>query len=90
MLNDIAGRDKMVSNVQECRARHAPTIGVVTEGDTEVVHNVDDIIRIPRCSHLTAPIPTAVALQLLSYHVARIRNCPIDQPRNLAKSVTVE
>ena len=90
MLNDIAGRDKMVSNVQECRARHAPTIGVVTEGDADVVQNVDAVIRVPRCSHLTAPIPTTVALQLLSYHVARIRNCPIDQPRNLAKSVTVE
>ena len=90
MLNDIAGRDKMVSNVQECRARHAPTIGVITEGDTDMAQNVDAVIRVPRCSHLTAPIPTTVALQLFSYHVARIRNCPIDQPRNLAKSVTVE
>ena len=50
----------------------------------------DDVIRIPDCDPLVATIPAAVALQLLSYHVARLRDCPIDQPRNLAKSVTVE
>ena len=90
LMNDIAGKDKMVSNVQECRARHAPTIGIVTEGDTAVEQHLDTVIHVPRCSHLVAPIPTAVALQLFSYHVARLRDCPIDQPRNLAKSVTVE
>jgi glucosamine--fructose-6-phosphate aminotransferase (isomerizing) len=90
LMNDIAGREKMVSNVQECRARHAPVIGVITEGDEIAAHHVNGAIHVPRCSNLTAPIPTVVALQLFAYHVARIRECPIDQPRNLAKSVTVE
>jgi glucosamine--fructose-6-phosphate aminotransferase (isomerizing) len=90
MINDIAGKEKMMSNVQECRARQAPVIGIVTEGDTSVAAHVDATIEVPRCSHLTAPIPTVVALQLFSYHVARLRGCSIDQPRNLAKSVTVE
>ncbi|MEI8139499.1 MAG: glutamine--fructose-6-phosphate transaminase (isomerizing) [bacterium] len=89
MLNDIAGREKMSSNVQECRARHAPVIGIVTDGSSDSAP-VDAIIHVPKCSHLTAPIVTVVALQLFAYHMARIRNCPIDQPRNLAKSVTVE
>jgi glucosamine--fructose-6-phosphate aminotransferase (isomerizing) len=90
LMNDIAGREKMVSNVQECRARHAPVIGVVTEGDKAAEEHANAAIHVPRCPHLTAPIPTVVALQLFAYHVARLRKCPIDQPRNLAKSVTVE
>jgi len=88
LLNDIAGREKMISNVQECRARQAPVIGIVSDGDAAAP--VDAMIHIPKCSHLTAPIVTAVALQLFAYHMARLRHCPIDQPRNLAKSVTVE
>jgi len=88
LLNDMAGRDKMISNVQECRARQAPVIGIVTEGCSSAP--VETMIHVPKCSHLTAPIVTAVILQLFAYHMARIRNCPIDQPRNLAKSVTVE
>ena len=90
LMNDIPGKDKMISNVQECRARRAPVIGVVTEGDKEAEAHVDFAIHVPACSPLTAPIPTVVALQLFAYHVARIRKCSIDQPRNLAKSVTVE
>jgi len=90
LVNDVAGKEKMLSNVQECRARHAPVIGIVTEGDTETESHLDAVIRVPRCSHLIAPLPTVVALQMFSYHVARIRQCAIDQPRNLAKSVTVE
>jgi glucosamine--fructose-6-phosphate aminotransferase (isomerizing) len=90
LINDIPGKEKTLSNVQECRARHAPVIGVVTEGDEESMAQVDAFIPIPRCSHLTASIPVAVVLQLFAYHVARVRGCPIDQPRNLAKSVTVE
>ncbi|MEI7899308.1 MAG: glutamine--fructose-6-phosphate aminotransferase, partial [bacterium] len=76
--------------VQECRARRAPVIGIVTEGDTEAERGVNDVIRLPRTSAYTAPVVTAVALQLFAYHVARLRGCEIDQPRNLAKSVTVE
>ncbi len=90
LINDIPGKEKTLSNVQECRARQAPVIGVVTEGDEESGRQVDAVIPVPRCSHLTAPIAVVVALQLFAYHVARLRGCAIDQPRNLAKSVTVE
>ncbi len=90
LLNDIPGKEKTLGNVQECRARRAPVIGIVTEGDTESEQGVSDVIRLPRTSVYTAPVITAVALQLFAYHVARLRGCEIDQPRNLAKSVTVE
>jgi glutamine---fructose-6-phosphate transaminase (isomerizing) len=90
LLNDIPGREKTLGNVAECRARKAPVLGVVTEGDSETAACVDDVIYVPRCSVYTAPIISVVALQLFAYHVARIRGCEIDQPRNLAKSVTVE
>lgn len=90
LLNDIPGKEKTLGNVQECRARRAPVIGLVTEGDDEAVQAVDHAIRLPRTSAGTAPVVTAVALQLFAYHVARERGCEIDQPRNLAKSVTVE
>ena len=90
LLNDIPGKEKTLGNVQECRARKAPVIGIVTEGDQEAEEVCDDVIRIPRTSLYTAPVITAVALQLFAYYVARARGCEIDQPRNLAKSVTVE
>ena len=81
-------RDKVLSNAEECRARGAQIIAVVTEG-TEAPGAVATI-QIPACDPLLATIPATVALQLLAYHVARLQGCPIDQPRNLAKSVTVE
>lgn len=87
---DIPGKDKVLGNIEECRARGARIIGIVTEGDDEAAECMDDFIAIPRCHPLVATIPAVVALQLLSYHVARLRGCEIDQPRNLAKSVTVE
>lgn len=90
MVNTLAGQEKMLSNVQECRARHAPVIGVVFEGDALAAADLDAVIQVPACSHLVAPVPTVVALQLFSCHVARLRNCAIDQPRNFAKSVTFE
>jgi len=90
LLNDVPGRDKMQGNVQECRARHAPVIGIASEGDAEIATLVPDCIFVPRTGVYTTPILAVVALQLLAYHVARLRGCPIDQPRNLAKSVTVE
>ena len=90
LLNDIPGKEKTLGNVQECRARRAPVVGLLTEGDSEAESAVDDAIRLPRTSPYSAPIITAVALQLFAYHVARHRGCEIDQPRNLAKSVTVE
>jgi glucosamine--fructose-6-phosphate aminotransferase (isomerizing) len=90
LANDIAGKDKTLGNVEECRARGARILGVITEGDKEAAEFMDDVIEIPACHPLVTTIPTAVALQLLSYHIAKARGCEIDQPRNLAKSVTVE
>ena len=87
---DIPGKDKTLGNVEECRARGARILGIVTEGDHATAECMDDFIAIPRCHPLVATIPAVVALQLFSYHVARLRGCEIDQPRNLAKSVTVE
>jgi glucosamine--fructose-6-phosphate aminotransferase (isomerizing) len=87
---DIPGKDKVLGNIEECRARGARILGIVTEGDDEAAECMDDFIAIPRCHPLVATIPAVVALQLFSYHVARLRGCEIDQPRNLAKSVTVE
>ena len=81
-------RDKVLGNAEECRARGACVIAVMTVGDDAA--GIDAVLRIPDCDPLVATIPAAVALQLLAYHVARRRGCPIDQPRNLAKSVTVE
>jgi len=87
---EIPGKDKMLGNIEECRARGARILGVITEGDHETAECMDDFISIPRCHPLVATIPAVVALQLFAYHVARLRGCEIDQPRNLAKSVTVE
>ncbi len=87
---DIPGKEKTLGNIEECRARGARILGLVTEGDHETAECMDDFISIPRCHPLVATIPATVALQLFAYHIARIRGCEIDQPRNLAKSVTVE
>lgn len=87
---DVPGKDKMLGNIEECRARGARILGIVTAGDDATAACMDDFIPIPRCHPLLATIPAVVALQLFAYHVARIRGCEIDQPRNLAKSVTVE
>ncbi len=90
LLNDGPGKDKTLGNVAECRARSSPVLGIVTEGDREAMNEVNAHIQIPASPHYTAAITSTVALQLFAYHVARLRGCPIDQPRNLAKSVTVE
>ncbi len=90
LLNDIPGKEKTASNAQECRARGAPVLGIVTEGDDEARAVADAVLAVPRVGPYATPIITTVALQLLAYHVARLRGCAIDQPRNLAKSVTVE
>ena len=90
LLADIPGKEKTLGNVQECRARLAPVIGVVSEGDGAAAAAVTDAIAIPKTCAELSPIVTVVALQLFAYHVARLRGCEIDQPRNLAKSVTVE
>ncbi len=82
--------EKMRSNIGEVNARGAPVIGVGSEDDRELPKFVDDLITIPRMPWVFSPVPVSVALMLFAYHVARKRGCPIDKPRNLAKSVTVE
>ncbi len=90
LLADIPGKEKTIGNVQECKARKAPVVAIVTEGDDDACAHADDVIAVPRTSQHLSPIVSVVALQLFAYHVARLRGCEIDQPRNLAKSVTVE
>ena len=82
--------EKVVSNIQEIKSRKAKIIAVVTKGDTTVRDIADHIIEIPEVSEAFSPLLTTIPLQLLSYHIAVMRNCNVDQPRNLAKSVTVE
>ncbi len=82
--------DKVVSNIQEIKARKAKIIAVVTKGDTQVRDLADYVIEIPETSDALSPLITTIPLQLLSYHIAVMRGCNVDQPRNLAKSVTVE
>ena len=82
--------DKIVSNIQEIKSRSGIIIAVVTKGDTQVRDLADYIIEIPETSDALSPLITTIPLQLLSYHIAVMRGCNVDQPRNLAKSVTVE
>jgi len=82
--------DKIVSNIQEIKARSGKIIAVVTKGDTQVKALADHVIEIPETSDALSPLLATIPLQLLSYHIAVMRNCNVDQPRNLAKSVTVE
>ncbi|MGY8979798.1 MAG: glutamine--fructose-6-phosphate transaminase (isomerizing) [Flavobacteriales bacterium] len=82
--------DKVVSNIQEVKARGGKLIAIVTEGDIEVKLLADYCIEIPKCFREISPLLTIIPLQLLSYHIALLRKCNVDQPRNLAKSVTVE
>ncbi len=82
--------DKVMSNIAEVRARKGQVIAIATEGDTEIAERVNHVIYIPHTHHLLTPLLSVVPLQLLAYYVALLRGCPVDQPRNLAKSVTVE
>jgi len=81
---------KMLSNIQEVRARGARVIAVATEGDDQIRSIADDVLEVPETPELLAPVTVTVPLQLLAYHIAKLRGCDVDQPRNLAKSVTVE
>jgi len=85
-----ASYEKIVSNIQEVKARKGKVIAVVTEGDKLIPTMADYVLEVPITHELLAPLLTVVPLQLLSYHVAVLRGCNVDQPRNLAKSVTVE
>jgi glucosamine--fructose-6-phosphate aminotransferase (isomerizing) len=82
--------DKVVSNIQEIKSRSGKIIAVVTQGDTQVRELADHVIEIPDTMDALSPLLTTIPLQLLSYHIAVMRGCNVDQPRNLAKSVTVE
>jgi glucosamine--fructose-6-phosphate aminotransferase (isomerizing) len=82
--------DKVLSNIAEIKARKGKVIAVATEGDQEIADKVDHVIYIPQTLELLTPILSVIPLQLLAYHMAVLRGCNVDQPRNLAKSVTVE
>jgi glucosamine--fructose-6-phosphate aminotransferase (isomerizing) len=85
-----ANYEKVVSNIQEVKARKGRITAVVTSGDTEVREMADYLIEVPETDEFLVPLIAAIPLQLLSYHIAVMRGCNVDQPRNLAKSVTVE
>ena len=90
MKNDDNSYDKIVSNIQEVKARNGKVIAIVTEGDQVIKDMADHVLEVPKSHEAIAPLLTVVPLQLLSYHIAVMRGCDVDQPRNLAKSVTVE
>ncbi len=82
--------DKVMSNIAEVRARNGRVIAIATEGDTEIAQRVNHVIYLPQTHRLLTPLLSVIPLQLLAYHIAVMRGCHVDQPRNLAKSVTVE
>jgi glucosamine--fructose-6-phosphate aminotransferase (isomerizing) len=90
----IASRDsvyeKMISNIQEVKARGAPVLAVATLGDDEITRICDDVLFVPETLEMLYPMLTVIHLQFLAYHIAKLRGCNVDQPRNLAKTVTVE
>jgi glucosamine--fructose-6-phosphate aminotransferase (isomerizing) len=80
----------VMSNLEEIKARGGPVIAIVAEGDKQVARLADDVIYVPAMEEFLSPLATIIPLQLLAYHVAVLRGCDVDKPRNLAKSVTVE
>ena len=90
IANHDSSYEKIVSNIQEVKARNGVVIAIVTEGDTAIRGMADHVIEIPQTDETLVAIPSVVPLQLIAYHIAVIRGCNVDQPRNLAKSVTVE
>jgi len=82
--------EKVLSNIEEVKARQGFVVAIVTEGDTEVKEKVNRVIEIPETAQCLTPILTVIPLQLLAYYTAVLKGCNVDQPRNLAKSVTVE
>jgi glucosamine--fructose-6-phosphate aminotransferase (isomerizing) len=90
LMPDDSHRDKTLSNLQEAAAREGRILALVTEGDNGLVDIAQDVLPMPKVHPMLAPILYVVPLQLLAYHIAVLRGCDVDQPRNLAKSVTVE
>jgi glucosamine--fructose-6-phosphate aminotransferase (isomerizing) len=82
--------EKTLSNIQEVQARQGDVVAVANEGDRTIRSQVKHVLEVPPSSELLLPILEIVPLQLLAYHIAVLRGCDVDQPRNLAKSVTVE
>jgi glucosamine--fructose-6-phosphate aminotransferase (isomerizing) len=82
--------EKLISNVEEVRARGARVIGVISAGDEATASHMDEVLEVPRTSWMLAPLLAVIPLQLLAYYIARRRGLNVDQPRNLAKTVTVE
>ena len=82
--------DKIISNIEEVRARRGRVIAIATEGDKEIANKAEHVIYVPETLEVFTPLITIIPLQLLAYHMAVLRKCDVDQPRNLAKSVTVE
>jgi glucosamine--fructose-6-phosphate aminotransferase (isomerizing) len=82
--------EKVVSNIQEVRARGARVIAIATEGDADIAQHADEVIRVPATDWMLAPLLAVIPLQLVAYYIARKRGLNVDQPRNLAKTVTVE
>jgi glucosamine--fructose-6-phosphate aminotransferase (isomerizing) len=90
IATNISAYEKIISNIQEVKARKGKVIAIVTEGETHISQIADYTIEIPETIEPLSPLVSVVPLQLLSYHIAVMRGCNVDQPRNLAKSVTVE
>jgi glucosamine--fructose-6-phosphate aminotransferase (isomerizing) len=88
--NSVLRYEKTISNVKEVKAREGKVIALAVEGDDEIQEHVDHVLHVPHAPELLLPILEVVPLQLLAYHIAVRRGCDVDQPRNLAKSVTVE
>ena len=90
IVNESHVYEKMLSNLQEIRARDGKLIAIASSGDKKIKVQAKEVIYVPRCDELFSPLLVALPLQLIAYHIARKRGCDVDQPRNLAKSVTVE
>lgn len=90
LCTNMSAYEKILSNIQEVKARKGRIIAIVNKGDTQVRDMVDHVIEVPETEEMLSPLVTIIPLQLLAYHIAILRGCNVDQPRNLAKSVTVE
>ncbi len=90
IATNMSAHEKIISNIQEVKARKGKVIAIVNKGDSEIKSLADELIELPETDDLLSPLVSIVPLQLLSYHIALLRGCNVDQPRNLAKSVTVE
>ncbi|MBK7761924.1 MAG: glutamine--fructose-6-phosphate transaminase (isomerizing) [Bacteroidetes bacterium] len=90
IATNMSAYEKIVSNIQEVKARKGKVIAIVNSGDSQIKALADEVIELPETDELLSPLVSIVPLQLLSYHIALMRGCNVDQPRNLAKSVTVE